>query len=486
MRLRFLLLGLLAAATAQADARLYLVSALADSSDSAPLRAQSVELQAMYDTLAARAGVEATLLYADTDETNAFATEVDGRKVVVLNRGLVEQLADDRDAVAAVIGHELAHHKADHVRAGQRKQQGIRALGALLGAMVGARLGNRHGELAGMLGEASVGVGASLVALKFSRNQELEADRLGVAWLVASGYDPAGMLRLQTTLATLGDSRGSALFSTHPASDKRLAAVQRQLGELPPSSSASVKPLVEGERLAAAENTVRAEREAQLARALRPAAPAEIDPVALTPVEGIDLAAYAVLSNRLARADAAERAALLQQHRLDEDRYHTVERTYRQRLRESAALRSHFQPLWLEASHGPLAAHAHELAAALREGRELALPPPYPLDSAVHFLRAISTQNALQLGPDEQSAFEAEVLAGHGLDLYDVAIGNLWWQHKARIEAVRGEPAAMEALAAVNRPTVKEIAARAGVHIGDNVRIGKGVRFGGQEVPVDD
>lgn len=485
MRLQFLLLGLLAAATAQADERLYLVSALAERSDSAPLRAQSVELQAMYDRLAARAGVAATLLYADTDEANAFATEVDGRKVVVLNRGLVEQLADDRDAVAAVIGHELAHHKADHVRAGQRKQQGIRALGALLGAVVGARLGNRHGELAGMLGEATVGVGASLVALKFSRSQELEADRLGVDWLAESGYDPAGMLRLQTALATLGDGRGSALFSTHPASEKRVAAVQRQLSDLPATPSASVKPLVEAERLAAAESAVRTEREAQLARALRPAERADIDPAALAPVEGIDLAGYAILSNRLARADAAERAALLQQHQLDEDRYGAVERTYRQRLRDSAALRSHFQPLWLEASTGQLAAHAHELAAALREGRELALPPPYPLDSAVHFLRAISTRNALQLDPAEQAAFEAEVLAGHGLTLYDVAIGNLWWQHKARIEAVRGEPGAMEALAAVNRPTVKEIAARAGVHIGDNVRIGKGVRFGGQEVPED-
>src|SRR5690606_1250338 len=150
----------------------------------------------------------------------------------------------DRDAVAAVLGHELAHHKADHIRAGRRKQEGVRVLGAVLGAVVGAKVGRNSGRLAGAASSAAVGLGAGLLALKFNRTQELEADRLALQWMVDAGYNPNGMLRLQQQLGELsGDKRGAAILSTHPTSSKRYDAARKRIAQLaPPPDQLALEP----------------------------------------------------------------------------------------------------------------------------------------------------------------------------------------------------------------------------------------------------
>ena len=184
------LLALAFAPPALAEPDLYLVESLATESDHAPMRAQARELEAIYQDLAREAGVEAQLVWSTDPDLNAFATEVGEEKIVVVQEGLLTKFASDRDAVAAVLGHELAHHKADHIRAGHRKQQGARVLGAILGAVVGAKVGRNSGELAGAVAGTAVGVGATLLALKFNRNQEMQADRLAVE-VLAGRDEPA-------------------------------------------------------------------------------------------------------------------------------------------------------------------------------------------------------------------------------------------------------------------------------------------------------
>src|SRR5689334_19023163 len=181
-----LVVALLAAPFARAEVHYYLVDSIAEKSSDADVRAQAHELEKIYADMAKQSGVDAKLIYATDPDINAFATEIGGEKIVVVQEGLLDTMQGDRDAVAAVLGHELAHHKADHIRAGKRKQEGVRVFGAILGAVVGAKVGRHGGDLAGAAAGAAVGVGAGLVALKFNRDQEMEADRLSVGWMIAA------------------------------------------------------------------------------------------------------------------------------------------------------------------------------------------------------------------------------------------------------------------------------------------------------------
>jgi predicted Zn-dependent protease len=265
-----LLLGALAlCASAHADTSYYLVESLASDSTDPGTRAQARELERIYDDLARASGVDATLVYSDDPDINAFATEDGDRRIVVVQEGLLQKLGNDRDAVAATLGHELAHHKADHIRAGRRQQQGVRVLGAILGAVVGAKVGRNSGDLAGAVSGAAVGVGASLLALKFNRHQELEADRLSIGWMIESGYNPRGMLRLQQQLGAMPGKQRAAILSTHPASAKRYQAAEKFIAGLsppPPLLARGVTPLVDAQQLTQARLQIRSDEESRMTR----------------------------------------------------------------------------------------------------------------------------------------------------------------------------------------------------------------------------
>jgi predicted Zn-dependent protease len=252
------LLVLMAPATSARQ--LFLVESLAAQAEHAPVRAAARELELIYSDLARVSGVDATLVWSTDPDINAFATEVGRDRIVVVQEGLLRQFEGDRDAVAATLGHELAHHHADHIGAGRRKQEGVRVLGAILGAVVGAKVGNSSGELAGAVSGAAVGVGANLLALKFNRNQELEADRLALQWMVAAGYNPQGMLRLQQRLGEIaGQKRRAAILSTHPTSSKRLAAARKRVDALAPPQDLLARapaPLVGPESIVAARDAI--------------------------------------------------------------------------------------------------------------------------------------------------------------------------------------------------------------------------------------
>ena len=267
---RLALLLAFVATPAFADTEFYLVDDLAEHSTQVPVRAQARELAMIYADLARVAGVDARLVYSTDPDINAFATEADGEKLVVVQEGLLGQFDGDRDAVAAVLGHELAHHKENHLTEGRRKQEGIRIFGAILGVVVGARVADNSGELAGFASNVAVNAGAGLLALKFSRNQELEADRLTVDWMIRAGYNPRGMLRLQDRLGALqGKRKSMGMLSTHPASAKRYQAAEREIARLAPSQDLLVRaeaPLVSDDALAVAGTQAeRARLDAELA-----------------------------------------------------------------------------------------------------------------------------------------------------------------------------------------------------------------------------
>lgn len=163
-----------------------------------------------------------TIKVIDSDEVNAFA--LPGGYFYV-NKGLI--LAADNEAeLAGVMAHEIAHVAARHAMENAGKGTFINY--ALIGGIIFT------GGIAGAVLQNTAGLGQLLAFFKFSRGAEEEADKLGVQYLYASGYDPTAMATMFEKLASQNKkkrSKLSELFSTHPQSierrDDSLALVAR-------------------------------------------------------------------------------------------------------------------------------------------------------------------------------------------------------------------------------------------------------------------
>jgi beta-barrel assembly-enhancing protease len=158
-----------------------------------------------------------TIKVIDSDEPNAFALP---GGFFFVNKGLV--LAADNEAeLAGVMAHEIAHIAARHAMENQRKMQ-ILDYGMLAGILLG-------GGIIGNVLYNGGGLIQGLTFLKFTRGAEEEADKLGVQYLWAAGYDPNAMATMFEKLEAKNKKKPGAiakLFATHPAPpDRRMNAI---------------------------------------------------------------------------------------------------------------------------------------------------------------------------------------------------------------------------------------------------------------------
>ncbi len=162
------------------------------------------------------AKVPFTIKVIDSDEINAFALP---GGFFFVNKGLL--LAADNEAeVAGVMAHEIAHVAARHAVENAGKNQ-LLGYGMLAGMIFG-------GPIAGAILQNGGGILQGLAFMKFSRGSETEADRLGVQYMYAAGYDPTAMATMFEKLAAQSKKKPntlSKLFATHPQSVDRRESV---------------------------------------------------------------------------------------------------------------------------------------------------------------------------------------------------------------------------------------------------------------------
>ena len=477
-------------AGAETEVHYYLVDAIATQWPKAQGRAEARELEKIYADMEKQSGVDAKLVFSTNLDVNAFATEVGKDKIVVVQEGLLTLMDGDRDAVAAVLGHELGHHKADHIRGGKRKQESVRVFGALLGAVVGAKVGKGTGAAVGVAAGGTVG---GLVALKFNRDQEMEADRLSVGWMIAAGYNPDGMLRLQKRLSELEGHSKAAIFSTHPTSAKRYEAAQKQIAKLAPPQdllARPVAPLVGTEALAAAQAELQQAQDARLATALK--ADAEpVDAAALAPVDKVGFDTFAALQNELLFAGDKGKSRLLAKNHLTDAQLTRMNETFNQRMEDNPALAQRYSADYFRASQGRFAEYGRDLADSYEKGQALKLDPPYPLATGATLFARMRERGAPNLDAAQQAAAERDILKPQGLSYYDFLIAHNWWTRKAKIALLSGDSTVMRSYFGVDKDTEDDAqddeatAAAANVHIGNNVHVGNNVRVGGKPVATD-
>lgn len=158
------------------------------------------------------------------DETaNAFA--LPGRKIGV-HTGLLA-VAKNQDQLATVIGHEVGHvmgrHGAERVSDQYAAQLTASGVGVLLGAVSDPSSPLHAGTM------AALGAGAQVGVLKFSRDHETEADRLGLDYMATAGFDPRESVPLWQNMAAASKSRPIEFLSTHPAPETRIQDLQRRI-----------------------------------------------------------------------------------------------------------------------------------------------------------------------------------------------------------------------------------------------------------------
>lgn len=153
-------------------------------------------------------------------DINAFA--VPGGKLFA-NAGLIFRVEND-DALAGVLGHEVAHSAAHHI-VRQQQKGALASYGSLLGLL----LGILHPGLA--VGALAAGQAAQL---KYQRDFEREADYLGIEYSRKAGYDPGAMMTLLRTLnadQAINPMRIPPYLLTHPMTSERLTNLEATLGQ---------------------------------------------------------------------------------------------------------------------------------------------------------------------------------------------------------------------------------------------------------------
>jgi len=136
-------------------------------------------------------------------------------------------ICKDEAGVAVVMGHEVAHAIANHGR--ERMSQGLVAQGFL--STLGSAL-SQNPTLTKQVFMQAVGAGTQIGMLKFSRQHESEADRIGLIFMAMAGYDPNNAPAFWERMSAMsGGNEPPEFMSTHPSHSTRIADLNKQIPE---------------------------------------------------------------------------------------------------------------------------------------------------------------------------------------------------------------------------------------------------------------
>lgn len=162
----------------------------------------------------------------NSKELNAFC--MPGGKIAFYT-GILEQLKLTDDEVAMVMGHEIAHALREHARERMGKSAatniGVNVLSQVLGF--------------GQVGQTLTQYGAQLLTLEFSREDESEADLVGMELAARAGYDPRAGVTLWQKMGAASTGAPPQFLSTHPSGKTRIADIERNLPKVMPLYEAS-------------------------------------------------------------------------------------------------------------------------------------------------------------------------------------------------------------------------------------------------------
>ena len=173
--------------------------------------------------LSQQSDVTPVFLISADNTMNAYAFRERGQPIILLTIPMITSLQHDVDALAAVIGHELAHLKLSHLFSGQMTNLVINLLELFARREIDSGLSGTGRAVADVITQLSADAAKGF----YSREDEYEADTAGVQYMIAAGYNPEGAIRLHQTL----NQPNSSFFSTHPTSNERISKIYALAGQ---------------------------------------------------------------------------------------------------------------------------------------------------------------------------------------------------------------------------------------------------------------
>ena len=162
-------------------------------------------------------------------QVNAFC--MPGGKIAFF-AGLLVKLQLSDDEVATIMGHEVAHALREHARERIGKTAATRVGLGLLSSLFGL----------GSAGDAVLGIGGQLLTMTWSREDETEADLVGMDLAARAGYDPAAGVTLWQKMMAASKGAPPQFLSTHPAGETRIRDIQGKLPKVTPIYEQAAKP----------------------------------------------------------------------------------------------------------------------------------------------------------------------------------------------------------------------------------------------------
>lgn len=176
-----------------------------------------------------RPGLRFYFKILESDDVNAYALP---GGFVYVTRGLLEALHDEAELAAALaheIGHIAARQHAAKIRRTQLANLGVGFLGPVAGSGIRAAATIQGGRS-----------GARGLFMRFTKENEREADRVGVKILYDTGYDPAAMVRLLRRIASVGEDDPGLVqqyYSSHAKLEDRIDSLSELIATLPPKAA---------------------------------------------------------------------------------------------------------------------------------------------------------------------------------------------------------------------------------------------------------
>lgn len=174
------------------------------------------------------------VILIESDQKNAWC--MPGGKMAVYT-GILPVL-ETEGALAAVMGHEVAHATLRHGKEGYARAIKTKLGSVILGGavLVGGQLlcKTEKCRKASQIGALLSGFAAEFFNRKFSRENETQSDKKGQIYMAKAGYDPAEAPKVWARMQKAGGKAGPEFMSTHPASDKRKARLTEWLSDTKP------------------------------------------------------------------------------------------------------------------------------------------------------------------------------------------------------------------------------------------------------------
>jgi predicted Zn-dependent protease len=161
-----------------------------------------------------------------SSQINAFC--MPGGKIAFYT-GILEKLQLSDDEVAMVMGHEVAHALREHARERMGKSATTNVLARLAGAAAASYFG-----IDSRITDGVARGGANLLTLEFSREDESEADLVGMELAARAGYDPRSGVTLWQKMGAANKGAPPQWLSTHPAGSRRIADIEANLPKVMP------------------------------------------------------------------------------------------------------------------------------------------------------------------------------------------------------------------------------------------------------------